>query len=788
MISALDRKLIRDLWHIRGQALAICAVIGAGVSMFTMAMTAMVSLIDSKDSYYDRYRFADVFAHVKRAPRSMESRIQAIPGIAQVELRIVVDVTLSVESLARPVTGRLISIPEDRQPNLNSVYLRQGRWIEPNRTGEVLVAESFALAHELRVGDRITAVINGRFQRLKIVGIALSPEYVIEIAPGSLLPDTEQFGVFWMGQSQLEAAYDMKQSFNHVSAKLLRGANEPEVLRKLDDLLERFGSRGAYGRLNHVSDQFVSDEIRQLQATAIVAPSIFLFVASFLLNIVVSRIVGLQREQIAALKAFGYTNWQIVLHYFKLVLLITIVGTLIGAVSGIWLGKSLTIMYARFYKFPIFHFRVETWILLLVTALSVGAALLGTWVTLRRAAKLPPAEAMRPEPPAQYRSTLVERIGIARFLPHVVRMILRKLERSLFKTLMNCSGIALAVASLILGSFSLDAVNFMMDFMFRLSQRQDATLTFVEPAHVSVVHDVRHLPGVLQCEPFRSVPVRLRNGHRHRRCGIMGLAEENELYRIFADNELEVKPPPDGLLLSDKLAQLLNVGVGTEVEVEVLEGKQRRLHLPVAAIIREFSGTNAYMNLEALNRWMGEGPLASGVFVKSDEAKRPEFYAKVKETPRIAGITDKTAMLQSFERTIAENLLVMRGFNILFAAVIAFGVVYNATRISLSEQSRDLATLRVIGFTRYEVSAILLGELAIITAVALPVGCLIGYVFAAVATLGLDTELYRIPLVISPQTYANAIATVIVATIVSGLIVRRKIDELDLVSVLKTKD
>ncbi len=788
MISSLDRKMIRDLLAIKGQALAICLVIAAGVATLVMSLCALASLTNSKDSYYDRYRFADVFAYVKRAPRKIVDRIEQIPGVARAQARIVLDVTLNVADMLEPATGRLISIPDDHEPQLNSLHLRRGRWIEPRKAEEVLVAESFAEAHQLQPGDSLTAVINGRYQTLRIVGIVLSPEYIIQIPPGNLLPDNKQFGIFWMSQHQLEAAYDMKEAFNNVSVTLLRGARQAEVIKRMDEILESYGSFGAYGRESHVSHQFISDEIRQLRSMALVAPVLFLLVASFLLNIVIARIIGLQREQIAALKAFGYTNWQVGVHYLKMVFAITLIGVVLGTAFGWWLGKSLTELYARFYKFPVFFFEFDLSTLSIATALSCGAALLGTLASLRKAARLPPAQAMRPEPPANYRETIVERTGIGFLFPQVLRMILRKLERRPLKALLSCIGISMAVAIMILGSFTLDAVMYIMDFQFRVAQRQDMMISFVEPTNRSTLHDVAHLPGVIQEEPFRVVATRFRNGHRSRRVGIMGLESRRDLFRVFDTDERVIEIPPHGLLLSDKLAQLMGVSLGDVVDVEVLEGKRGRYQVPVASVIQEFSGTNAYMNMNALNRMLQEGHVISGAFIKADSLAHQRIYETLKATPRVSGVTIKAAALKRFEDTVAENLLVMRGFNILFAAVIAFGVVYNSARISLSEQSRELATLRVIGFSRLEVSLILLGELALLTALAIPLGCAIGYGFAALSTLSMDTEIYRIPLVVNRSTFGFAIVTVIVATFISSLIVRRKIDRLDLVSVLKTKE
>lgn len=787
-MNALDRKLLRDLWAIRSQALAIGLVIAAGVAVLVMSLCALHSLTTSKDAYYERYRFAHLFSFLKRAPRKEVTNLEKIPGVAHVQPRIVLDVTLNVEGMDEPATARLISIPDVGEPKLNSLHLRMGRWIEPRSDDEVLLAESFANAHKLTIGDTLNVVINGRYQKLRIVGIALSPEYIIQIPPGNLLPDDRQFAVIWMSEHQLEAAYDMKEAFNNVNVSLLRGANSAEVIKQLDDRLERYGALGAFDRTSQTSHQFISDEIRQLEGMAYIIPVLFLGVAAFLLNIVMSRIIGLQREQIAALKAFGYSNWQVGMHYMKMVLAITLIGVAIGCVAGIMLGKSMTAMYTKFYKFPIFFFEVDLSTIFIAAGCSIAAAVLGTLASLRRAAKLPPAEAMRPEPPANFRPTVIERLGIGRILPQTFRMITRKLERKPIKAFLSCVGISMAVAVMILGSFTLDAVTYMMDFQFRVAQRQDMTVTFVEATNQSTLHEVDSLSGVIKSEPFRSVSTRFRNGHLSRRVGIMGLTSDSDLFRIFDTDENVVEIPQKGLMISDKLASLLNVSRGDVVEIDVLQGKRRKIQTVVAAVIQEYSGTNAYMNMSELNRLMHESNVVSGAFVKIDSNYEKSIYDSLKNTPKVAGVTIKSSALKSFEKTVGENILVMRGFNIMFAAIIAFGVVYNSARISLSEQSRELATLRVVGFTRFEVSTILLGEIALLTLVAIPLGCLAGYAFAGAVTTSMDTEVYRIPLIVNQSTFAFAAATVIVATLISGLIVRRRIDQLDIVSVLKTKE
>ncbi len=787
-MRALNRKTIRDLWSIKGQALAIALVIASGVGTFVMSLSTLKSLQDSQQSYYRKYRFAHVFAHVKRAPLSLGKRIAEIAGVSLVQLRIVSDVTIDVADMPEPAVGRLISIPERRQPMVNDLHLRRGRWIEPNRSGEVLVGEAFADAHRLEIGDSVTAVINGRRQRLTIVGIVLSPEYIIQIHGANLLPDDRRFGVFYMSYEQLAAAFDMDGAFNDVVLTLTRGASEPAVMQRLDDLTRQYGSRGASSRENHVSHRYISDEIRQLRSMGLIAPTIFFSVSAFLLNVVMTRLIGVQREQIAAIKAFGYSRLQVGWHYVKLVLLISLVGAVLGIAVGVYLGRNLTIMYTTFYRFPLFGFHWSPSVVASALLISSAAAVVGTLAAVRRAVRLPPAEAMRPEPPAVYRPTLIDRTGLGDLLPQAARMIFREIERKPVKAALTVLGISMAVSVLILGSFTLDAINYIINFQFVLSQRQDVIVAFVEPASADALHDLEHLPGVVQVEPIRSAPTWFRFGHRSRRVGVLGLIPGGRLYRLLNTDEQQVPVPRDGLLLSSKLAELLEVRLGDRVRVEVLEGEQPIREVPVTAMVTEYGGTNAYMDIYALHRLLREGNTLTGAFITVEGDRAEELYRTLKDTPRISGVTIKEASVQSFRETIAENLGNIRFFNMLFATVIAFGVVYNSARISLSERSRDLATLRVIGFTRAEISAILLGELAVLTLAAVPVGLLIGYLFAAWATLGLDTEVYRIPLVIGRQTYGFAVFVVLAGTVISGLIVRRRLDHLDLVSVLKTRE
>jgi putative ABC transport system permease protein len=787
-MRAIDRKLVRDILHMKGQVIAICAVIACGVATFVMSLSALEALQGTQQTYYDRYRFAQIFAGLKRAPNTLAARIARIPGVAHVQTRVVREVLLDVPGLIEPAVGKLVSIPETPRIELNALHIRAGRWIEPGHDSEVIASEGFAQAHGFQIGDHVTAIINGRKKQLEIVGLALSPEYVYTIRMGSLVPDDKRYGIFWMGHRALAAAFNMEGGFNDVALDLSPRADEQEVIERLDALIEPFGGFGAHGRRDQISNRFLSDEIRQLQRMGTIIPSIFLAVAAFLLNVVLSRIIALQRDQIAALKAFGYSNVAVGIHYLKLVLLVVLVGVIAGSVVGARLGFSITQVYTRFYKFPMLLYALPPKVVVMALAISALAGVVGTLNVIRRAIALPPAEAMRPEPPSNYRPTILERLGLAQFLTQPSRMVLRHIERRPLKAFFSAFGMALAVAILMLGRFSADSLEYILDVQFGLQQRQDIGVNFVEPTSMSGLFALQHLPGVIYAEPSRMTPVRFQHGHLERRTIILGLPDAPRLHLLMDEELRNVTLPKEGLVINTKLAELLEVKVGDVITVEVLEGERPVREVPVVALMQEFLGTFAYMNLRALNRLLHEGDALNEAYLSADARSIDALYAQLKKTPRISGITIKNISIRSFRETIMENMLQMQFFNVVFACIIAFGVVYNTARIALSERGRELASLRVLGLTRGEISFILLGELAVLTLLSLPLGIGLGWGLVRIVCMFLDTEMYRIPFIIAPATYGFSVLVVVVAAILSGLVVRRRLDHLDLIAVLKTRE
>ncbi len=787
-MRALHRKLCRDLWKMKGQALAIILVIVSGVSTFVMLISTMDSLNLTRKRFYQDYDFAEVFASLKRAPESVKYRIGSIPGVEQVETRVVANVKLNIEGFNEPVTAKLVSVPDDGKPLLNRIYIKRGRMVEPWKDNEVVVSEAFAAAHHFSPGDRFGAVINGRWKMLDIVGTALSPEFILQVRPGGISPDFKRYAILWMGRSALGTAYDMKGAFNDVVLTLSSDANTNNILVQLDNLLNRYGGLGSYSRKDQVSHRFLSEEFRQLETSSRIFPIIFIGVSIFLLHVVISRTVSTQREQIAGLKAFGYRNLDIGIHYVTMVLLIVLVGVAGGIGVGVWFGKSLGQVYMEFYRFPYLMYELKPAVVMTAVWISIASALAGTLHSVWKAAKLPPAEAMRPEPPAKYRKSVIEHIHLWGLLSQPTRIIIRNIERRPMRSLLTIVGISLSCASMIAATFFQGAVDFMVNVQFKRSQKEDMTVTFVEPTSRKALYELKGLKGVEHVEVFRSVPSRLRFQERSYRTSIQGIEPGNHLHFLLDAHLKPIDLPPEGIVLTNYLGEILGIKPGDMLTVEVLEGSKPLRRVPVVGLVEQYIGVTGYMHLSALNRLMKEDQSVSGAYLSVDSFDQPEIYRKLIEMPRVAGTLVREDEIRNFYETQAEALLFFTFVATLLAGTIAFGVVYNSARIALSERSRELASLRVLGYTRTEISYIFLGELGLLTLAAIPLGLLIGRGMSAYLAKAIESDLFRIPLLVEPATYSLAATVVVVSACLSGWIARHRLDHLDLVAVLKTKE
>jgi putative ABC transport system permease protein len=788
-MRALNQKLRRELWRLRGQVIAIAMVIGSGVAVLVMSMSTFEALGETTAAYYERYRFAEVFAGATRVPDRVAQRISEIPGVQFVETRITRFATLDIDGFAEPAIGRLTSIPDGGQPRLNQLALRSGRWIASDRHNEVIVNEPFSEAHALEPGDTFAAIINGRKRNLTVVGTALSPEFIYTLGPGALLPDDKRFGVIWMSEKALEAAFDLENAFNDVSVTLLRDAASQPVIQQIDALLERYGGVSAIPRADQISNWFVMNEINQIKTMSNILPAIFLTVAAFLSHMVLTRLIATERSEIGLLKAFGYNNFEVAWHYTKFVLAIAAIGGIAGWILGGFFGRYITQLYADLFRFPLLIYRPSSTAFLIAATASVAATLGGALGAMRRAAALPPAEAMRPPAPPVYRRGRMGRSGFGRWLDQPTRIALRQIGRWPLRSTMTSLGVASSVGLLIMALQWNDSIDYVAQSYFFDSQHQDISVGLAEPQALTAVKEFEHLPGVLRAEPWRAVSVNFSAGTRKHRGGIVGKPSSNLLQPIHDDAiDADIPVPAAGLALGTYLAEKLGVVIGDTVWVEVLEGRRPAGLIPVAAVFETTIAMPAYMELGALNRWMKVRPTVEYVNLQVDSMAQSALFAQLKEIPEVSAVMLRQAAIDAFYDTLAKQIQVYIFMFTGFACVLGFGVTYNSARIALSERGRELATLRVLGFTRGEISYILLSEVALLIFVAMPLGCLIGRGLTLVLAKAFDTELFRMPFVIEVSTYGLGVVFAVLATTASAALVRRRVERLDLIRVLKTRE
>ncbi len=815
-VRALDKKILRDLRRMWGQGLAIAMVLAAGVSTLVLSVGAYQSLDETRNAYYQRYHFADIFASLTRAPKQVKEQIAAIEGTGAVETRISKPAILDIPYFSPPVTGLVLSLPDHRPPRLNQTYIRAGRFPASASSHEAAINDAFAKAHGLEIGDQFEAILNGRKRRLTVTGILLSPEFIYAIGPGDIVPDDKRYAVIWMSEEALAEIFDLDGAFNSVALQLLRGASERHVIERLDEILKRYGGAGAYGREDQISHAFLDAELQQLKAMSRVLPPIFLFVSAFLINMTLTRLVALEREQIGLLKALGYTRAAIAIHYVKLVLIIAVFGVLIGFALGTYFGHGLTRLYQEFFHFPFLVFQRNGDIYPIAAAISLVAALLGALNAVTRVFALAPAVAMQPPAPPRYRQLWAESHGVYQHFSQLTMITLRHIIRWPLRAAFTTLGVALGGALMVVSLFSIDSIEHMIDVSFFLSQRQDATLSLSDEQHERVLQAVANLPGVMRVEPFRSILVRMRHGQFEKKLAVYGRPSRPKLFRIINRHLRPVTLPEDGLVVDARVAELLRVERGDVVELEILGGwrgagrivnmplvrtarrddeatqltggPKGRVRVPVLDIVESYFGVSAFMSRSALNRMVDEGYLVSGVHVAYDTRFEDALFKEIKSTPAIASIALRGVSLQKFRETIAMNIGIMVTIYVGLAITVALGVVYNSARIQLSEQTRELASLRVLGFTNAEVSRVLLLEITILVLAAQPVAWALGYAFAWLMIAGFSSDLYRVPLIINTSTYAWSTLVVLLAALVSALVVRTRISRLDLITALKTRE
>jgi len=766
--------------------LTIAMVVGCGIASFVAAVSSAASVKVSRDAFYADARFADVFAHLERAPRALLDRIRELPGVATVEGRVVGDFRLMLDSDSEPVVAHFVSIGLSPEGRLNETRILAGRQVEPGSADEILLSATFAETWGIQPGAHVNVVIDGRLAKLQVVGIAMSPEFVSATAPRTGLPDPWHFGIAWMDEGALARAAGLVGAFNDVAIQLAVGADEQQTIARIDSLLEPYGGLGAIGRSDQSSSKLVDQKIGQLERMARSLPLVFLGVAAFLLHVLLSRIVGAQREQIATLKALGYRTRELASHFLQFAVVISAAGVALGWALGDVAARAILTQYAYYFRLPTYYFRFDVRAVFGASVVALAAGVAGTFSAVRNAVSVPPAEAMRPEAPARYRASRLD-ATFALFRP-VARMVIRDALRRPWRLLLSSLSIAFATAVVLAGTVMSDSIDEVLRLEFEVSHAEAITVTLDDSRPWRAVFAAAHLPGVRYAEGERQVPVRLHASHRARTTAILGQSHGGDLHHVLDRDRRPLWLPPEGLALSRPLGDSLGVRAGDEVEVEVLELDRRHLRVRVAALVDDFLGVAAYMDAHELARLLGESPRANVILLSVDAADVDAVTARLMALPRVAAVTRPSVDRGLVWAEEGDVFVVLQLVLAVFASAIAVGVVYNNARIALELRSRDLATMRILGFTRGELAFVLLSEQAIQVVIGVIAGLPLGRALGGLTLRTIDQELLRIPVSVTSSSYVGGASVVLLAALDSAVVVRRQSDRLDLVAVLKARD
>lgn len=791
MVSVLHRKLLRELNQSRWQLLAIAALITSGISCYVGLLSTYEDLERTRVAYYAECRMADFWIGLKKAPRSALDELAPLPGIADLRARIRFEITVNLDQVDHPVSGRLLSLPEQRQSVINGFVLRRGSYFTGESQREVIIDEAFADEHQLDPGDTLELLLNGRLELLSIVGTASSSEFTYLIGPGSLIPDPRTYGVFYVQQEFAESLYDFEGACNEVIGTV---APETDVTRLLIDIEERLDDYGVAAVVplkDQVSHFMLVNEIVMGRKMAVTLSSIFLLVSALILNILMTRFVEQQRTIVGTLKAIGVRQSRITLHYMSFGLAVGFAGSLLGCLAGNAMAGGLTSVYSQYYSFPVLEHEWSLRYSLEGTLIGMLASLSGCWRGVRAVARLHPAEAMRPAAPRRGHHILLERAPVIwTRLGFESQLVLRDLFRYRARTLAGLFASTMGAAMLLTALYYRDSLIHLVKFQYELVDRSDYQLVLRDETPGEVLDEIRQLPGVNHVEPSLAVACRLVNGHRSRRVSIIGIPADSQLNIPRTRAGIRIPIPESGLILDQRIADSLGLELGDPITMIPVRGDRTPRKTTLAQITHGYLGTTIYAQIDELNRLIHEQQTLNLVLVKSDPAVdiNRQFKQELKTLPALQALNDTRQARQNLEFEIIRNLNVMTWWLIFFSGLIFFGSIINSTLVTLSERAREIATLRVVGYQMQDVGRLFLREILWINLTGSLLGLPVGYALSAVSAEAFSSDLFRMPLKIEWTTWLLTPTLSLVFCLLSHQIVERRLKHMDWRSALMIKE
>lgn len=792
-MSILTIKLLRQILRNKGQFLAAAAVIMVGVTVYLSMSTSYYNMRQSQEDFYRDNQFADYYFQVVKAPNDVIRQVEEIAGVKKAAGRISLDVPVLKEDDVR-ASARLITYSRSNQENLNCLSLLTGRPLGSagQDSGiEVLLDPQYAAANNLDPGSKVNIIAQQKKVGLTVIGTAISPEFVYTVKDSAtLMPDPKTFGVLMADGEQIEAVLGMRGQINQVLIQFTPDARQKETVEKIKDILSPYGNLASYPRKDQTSHVFLEAELDGLRSITTFLPLMFMLIAAGIQFVILRRMIRAQRMQIGLLKALGYSDRQVMLHYTYYGVTVGLAGAAAGTVCGLLLSGVISATYAQYFNLPggVAVYNLQT--IFNGFLMSLGTGIIAGLSASRKAAAINPAEAMRPEPPLSSGHSILERWpALWKHLTPGWKMSIRTVNRNRGRLFVTMFGVMFAVALLIIAFFTNDAIDYILQKYYNEEQSYDLMVHFNRLQKSGELNTFAGLDGVQKVEPVLELPVRLYWQGRTEEELLTGYPPDLTLRKISGTAEKTVALPDDGIILNERTADKLGVGVGDMVEVETLlpQGPVHRDNLKIMGLTRQLIGGGSYVSLRQANRVLRETNTVSGAMLKVLPGHSAAVEKEINSYMGVASVQSRQKELDNFNKNL-ESLAYSVSIIVLFAMMLGFAIVYSSSIISLVERRRELASLQVIGFSLKEVSGLLLNESILQTLPGIILGLPFGRLLAEAYVQSVNTDLYTLPVIIYPRTYFYAALLGLVFVYLAFKLTTRGLNRVDMVEVLKQGD
>lgn len=787
-MSILFKNLLRDIKKSKGQFISILIIVILGVTFYTSLNSAFKNLSNSSIKYYEEYRLADLWIDLDKAPISIKEKVEKLSNVEMVTGRIVKDASINISD--ENATLRFITLPDIKSNIVNDLTIKSGRYFSESDSNQCLLDEDFFKANNLKLGEYIYPVINGNQAKLKVLGVVKSPEFIYTLKDsGELIPDNKRFGIIYIKQSFGEAIFDLKGSVNNISIKVKSGSDVDEVKDDVKKLLKNYGVKSSIDRKQQTSTMMVDAEIKKLQSTGGSFPVIFFMVASVIIYIMMGRMVENQRIQIGVMKALGFTNVQVLIYYMSYSTIIAVSGSLIGSILGTYMGFSITKLLNQYFNLPLSNTQIYGEFVIPAFLLTLIFCLFAGYNSCKIIFKIMPSEAMREKSPISGKKIVVEKVDfIWRNINKLERIIMRNLFRYKRRVLLTSLGVIFSSAILLVAFSMNDSVNFMIKQQYGSIQNYDIKVKFSKLLSINDLSTIKDIQHVVEFEPILETGIELSNGWKSKEVGFTALTQNPKMYKVEDKSGNSVTLPQNGLLISEKLANILGIKVNDSVNVKFFFPEKEEKKMVVKGIVVQYLGLSTYTSMNNLNSVLGEGVIANSAVLKLESsAFENEVKNKLKDMPGVSSVESKA----DSSNALTKNMEAMKstiGMLIMLSATLLIAVLYNIATINIFERQRELATLKVLGFNNKEVKKLIFNENYIISIFGIIIGLPLGTWLGGYLIEASSTDAYSIPYVVEFKSYVITIILTLIFTVITNMALMRKIKAINMLEVLKNKE